>query len=161
MNGFGLARRIKDAISQGANEVLVEPDDLPRGVDSVEWIAQDGYMRAPVVVRDGLRFVDVSRAKRVSVAQLDDRQFPVLVPRDAKGREIAGCPRSVPWSIVEPHRAQAGSNHGGQTLETLAERGGLSPCELHAVLHDQRWRPMPDLAVPWLVELLEAARPSV
>jgi hypothetical protein len=88
----------------------------------------------------------------------DERQFPILVPRDHRGREISGCPTSVPWSLVEPHRAQAMSNHGQPTLERLAERGGLSPDELHAVLHDQRWRPMDQaLAVQWLVEITGSA----
>lgn len=63
----------------------------------------------------------------------EQRRFPIL---DAP----AGCPKSVPWSLVEPHAAQAASNHGGQTLERLAERGGLCPSELYAVVHDQRWR---------------------
>jgi hypothetical protein len=65
----GLARRVKTAILQRENEVLVEPDDLPRGVAYVEWVSEFGYMRAPVVVQDGLRFVDVSRAKRVPVVE--------------------------------------------------------------------------------------------
>lgn len=37
--------------------------------------------------------------------------------------------RPIPWSLIAPHEAQAVKNHGGQTLQRLAERGGLSPCE--------------------------------
>lgn len=87
-----------------------------------------------------------------------ERHFPVIVPRDRKSRELQGCPRSVPWSLVEPHRARAMTNHG-QTLEELASRGGLAPNELHAVMHDRKWRPM-DAAesVAWLVEHLAAAQ---
>jgi len=47
-----------------------------------------------------------------------------------------GCPRNVPWSLVEPHENQARRNHS-QTLTRLAERGGLSPQELIAVLTDK------------------------
>ena len=36
--------------------------------------------------------------------------------------------RAVPWDFMEPHRKQAADNHD-QTLERLAERGGLSPHE--------------------------------
>ena len=42
----------------------------------------------------------------------------------------------VPWSLVEPHQAQAMKNHR-QTLERLAERGGLSWPELVAVISDR------------------------
>lgn len=84
------------------------------------------------------------------------RQFPVIAPRDNRGRVLGACPESVPWSMVEPHRAQALANHS-QTLERLAERGGLAPSELHAVVHDRPWRPLArDEAVAWLVERMRA-----
>ncbi|AWJ85132.1 hypothetical protein TSH58p_17355 [Azospirillum sp. TSH58] len=66
-----------------------------------------------------------------------DRTFPILYP----ARPPADAPRSIPWSLVAPHRAQAQINHG-QTLERLAERGGLAPCELLAVLEDRPHRRM-------------------
>lgn len=47
-------------------------------------------------------------------------------------------PKSVPWSFVAPHEAQARQNHD-QTLERLAERGGLDPKELHSVVHGLSW----------------------
>lgn len=77
----------------------------------------------------------------------DDRHFPVLWPcrRDEIARHTdLGCPRSVPWSLVEPHAQQAERNHGGQSLSRLAERGGLCPSELCAVLEDRPWRSMDD-----------------
>jgi hypothetical protein len=48
---------------------------------------------------------------------------------------------AVPWEIVAPHERQADRNHG-QTLRRLAERGGLSLCELAAVLEDRKYRKM-------------------
>lgn len=51
----------------------------------------------------------------------------------------------IPWGIIAPHEQQAQRNHGGQTLQRLAERGGLSPCEAVAVLEDRSWHRM-DLA---------------
>lgn len=74
---------------------------------------------------------------------MDERPFPVL--GDADRRLIP----SVPWSIVAPHEAQAYRNHGGQSLERLAERGGLCLSELAAVLYDRPWRslPLPDAAL--------------
>lgn len=47
-------------------------------------------------------------------------------------------PRSVPWALVSEHGEQAKLNHS-QTLERLAERGGLSPLELWCVVHDKKW----------------------
>lgn len=68
---------------------------------------------------------------------MPDRMFPVLW-RGSRVMlaelERAGCPRAIPWRFVAPHEAQARENHGGQTLERLAERGGLSPIELFYVL---------------------------
>ncbi|MCD2164331.1 hypothetical protein [Comamonas koreensis] len=45
----------------------------------------------------------------------------------------------LPWSMIAPHEKQAQANHGGQTLERLAERGGLSFCEAAAIMEDRRW----------------------
>ena len=69
---------------------------------------------------------------------LDRKPFKIIWPsrRDevALMKELE-CPRTVPWSIVEPHEAQALHFHS-QTLKRLDERGGLAPCELAAVLLD-------------------------
>jgi len=56
----------------------------------------------------------------------DDRRFPVM-SRD-------GLPKSVPWLLVAPHESQAKINHG-QSLEQLAQRGGLDPIELWRLVH--------------------------
>ena len=60
------------------------------------------------------------------------RMFPVQV------HEYQGHKVYVPWSLVAPHEAQAQRNHS-QSLETLAERGGLSAHELAALLRDEHW----------------------
>lgn len=63
-------------------------------------------------------------------------KFPVLWQGDreylAKLKALK-CPRSVPWEMVAPHEVQAKRNHD-QTLKRLAQRGGLAPEELVAVL---------------------------
>lgn len=77
------------------------------------------------------------------------RMFPVL---DACG----GCPTRVPWAFVAPHEGWALKNHD-QTLQRLAERGGLSPCEIVAILEGRKWRQMPEAeATARLRELLLA-----
>lgn len=47
----------------------------------------------------------------------------------------------LPWSLIAPHEAQAIKNHG-QTLERLAERGGLGFAEAAAILEDRDYRPI-------------------
>lgn len=95
---------------------------------------------------------------------MDEQRFPVLwqVSRERqRAWEALGCPRTVPWSILEPHEAQARSNHD-QTLQRLAERGGLSPAEIVAVIegHGLRWllsgNVTDEIAVPTLLRYIEA-----
>jgi|HubBroStandDraft_1064217.scaffolds.fasta_scaffold96467_2 hypothetical protein len=64
-----------------------------------------------------------------------ERRFPLM----NEGCKYA--PDSVPWSWVAPHNEQAERNHS-QTLERLAERGGLGISELLAVVENRRYRSM-------------------
>lgn len=59
----------------------------------------------------------------------EQRWFPVH-PCDRKRLE------KVPWSLLELHEPQAIHNHD-QSLERLASRGGLSLCEMRAVIADK------------------------
>lgn len=45
--------------------------------------------------------------------------------------------QSIHWDAIEPHREQAQKNHY-QSLEQLAERGGMTWRELYYVLTDTR-----------------------
>lgn len=88
---------------------------------------------------------------------MGDRQFPIL--RSAP--ELRTHPHarlSIPWAMIAPHEKQAWSNHG-QTLERLAERGGLSPEEAFAVLTGAAWpshAPSKDAELERLVQAFEA-----
>lgn len=62
----------------------------------------------------------------MSEISAEERLFPIMLNRDNA---------YIPWRVVEPHEQQAQTNHG-QTLARLAERGGLDPVELAAVLQD-------------------------
>jgi hypothetical protein len=66
------------------------------------------------------------------------KEFPIMFARD---RGILNQVQSIPWAMIAPHNPQAQSNHS-QTLERLAERGGLSACEAVAVLTNRRWEKM-------------------
>lgn len=51
--------------------------------------------------------------------------------------------KTVPWAMLEEHRAQARANHGGRELEDIAVfKGGLTPCEAVAILEDREWERM-------------------
>lgn len=79
------------------------------------------------------------------------RLFPIMALSSYRARDDvfallkAGATQVVialPWSLIAPHEEQARSNHGGQTLDRLAERGGLGPDEAVAVLENRRWHRM-------------------
>jgi hypothetical protein len=50
----------------------------------------------------------------------------------------------IPFVMLVPHEAQAKSNHGGQSLECLAQRGGLGVSEAICILEDRSWSPVND-----------------
>lgn len=50
----------------------------------------------------------------------------------------------VPWEILIPHEKQSLRNHR-QTLEQLADRGGLSWNEILPIHRDKTWRECPML----------------
>jgi hypothetical protein len=56
-------------------------------------------------------------------------------------QQRAAMVATVPWEIFTPEdQTWAQKNHGGQTLEELAGRGGLDICELIAVLDHRPFR---------------------
>jgi NTP pyrophosphatase (non-canonical NTP hydrolase) len=63
---------------------------------------------------------------------MSEKMFPVLQVTRKDGSQ--GLPTSVPWSKVEPLRLAALRGHQ-QTLERLAERGGLTVAELYGHAH--------------------------
>jgi hypothetical protein len=72
----------------------------------------------------------------------DHKQEPVARMFPIMGKTLT----SVPWSLLAPHEAQAVRNHS-QSLERLAQRGGLSACEALAVIEGRKWgdiKPQPD-----------------
>lgn len=72
------------------------------------------------------------------------RRFPVMRPY-AERRKLGEdyLPRDIPWSVVAPFAQRAVKNHD-QTLERLAERGGLSAYELRCLLSDEDLFPLHD-----------------
>ena len=57
------------------------------------------------------------------------RVFPVIK------RVGERLPSSIPWASLTPHEARIKKNHG-LPLESLAERGGLSPMEIYCAMND-------------------------
>ena len=92
-------------------------------------------------------FTNVPKPK--AGGSMSDRLFPImglLYRPDDDIRKLRAAGQGlvvvgIPWSLIAPHESQARANHG-QTLERLAERGGLGSCEAVAVLEDRRWHRM-------------------
>ena len=83
---------------------------------------------------------------------MGERTFPVL-----KQMTRAVMPPSVPWAFAESFRVQAERNHG-QTLERLAERGGLCPEEMWLAAHGQPFsgrHPGEAACIDWLGSALD------
>jgi len=75
------------------------------------------------------------------------RPFPVL-----RGRKTTpGTPQNVPWWWIERFERRIKSNHD-QTLERLAERGGLDASEIWCAYHDKPLREAAEhLVDEWLM----------
>ena len=67
------------------------------------------------------------------------RRFPVLNQQHCRPEARKKMPESVSWEFAETFRAQAHVNHD-QTLERLAERGGLAPEEMWCAAHGHSFR---------------------
>ena len=66
------------------------------------------------------------------------REAMILMKKNAARKFPIIDGTHIPWEVIEIHEHQALINHG-QTLQRLAERGGLSWGEASAVLDDRRF----------------------
>jgi hypothetical protein len=82
----------------------------------------DGRIEGSARVRE----YPLLRTEAVQVISKMGRMFPIL---DGP---------AIPWFLIAPYEAQAQRNHS-QTLERLAERGGLGCAEAIDVMTNQRW----------------------
>jgi len=60
-------------------------------------------------------------------------KFPVLRPF-SHTRKGENCPKWIDWAKIAPFERQVIRNHS-QSLEKLAQRGGLSPTEIYAAMN--------------------------
>lgn len=89
------------------------------------------------------------------------KMFPVLTDYQER-KAYPDVPRRVPWELVALHVQQILENHDGQTLERLAQRGGLSPIEIWAAANginpfrskNQSKLPTTQQAIVWLKNLI-------
>lgn len=79
-----------------------------------------------------------------------EKRFPILMSDWRDNGKF-----SIPWSLLEPHERQANISHG-QTLQRLAERGGLAPSEALAIIQDRPFKlPFDEIYDLWLLIDLE------
>lgn len=94
------------------------------------WEGKEGRELTVDVVRNAY-FAGWSDRPLPSQQPLTRPTFPILNGNGA-------C---VDYQLVADHGGQAQKNHY-QSVDRLAQRGGLSWCELHAVLHDRAYQKM-------------------
>lgn len=63
---------------------------------------------------------------------------------------------SIPWSVMAPHEGQCRRNHG-QSLERLAERGGLGCSEAWLIVNDKKLGFAKDDHARWKAKWIEYA----
>lgn len=87
------------------------------------------------------------------MSERPEELFPILYgyrledrAREVRRAGVMLLVLGIPWSMIAPHEMQARTNHGGQTLRRLAERGGLGADEAIAVLNDRRFQRMTEAA---------------
>lgn len=99
---------------------------------AAQWLSQFSDRRgnnqpeAEDLVRELLASLAAVQEECARLRAEQERLFP-----------IQGGP-AIPWSVIAPCEHQAQQNHS-QTLERLAERGGLSPLEALDVLLGRDW----------------------
>ncbi len=70
----------------------------------------------------------------------EGKRFPILGIDQRDIENHPERPRNVPWAMLEPFEGNAKKNHD-QSLQRLAERGGLDVTEMVAIIegHTIRW----------------------
>ena len=112
-------RALAPADSLAAVEALRKERDLAVAQNDRLWAANHNL----VAEQDALT-AEIAAAQQREAR----RTFPILKGDGAK----------IDYQLVADHAEQARSNHG-QSVDRLAARGGLSWCELYAVLHNRKW----------------------
>ena len=92
------------------------------------------------------------------------KEFPILYSYKRKAKQ--DWPDSIPWEIIAPCESRAKRNHS-QSLERLAQRGGLGPLELYAVLRDIPYRELKNFgmeteeeAMDIIIQWMDSVKPS-
>jgi dihydrofolate reductase len=69
--------------------------------------------------------------------------FPIRFERDYDS--VAETPViNLPWGVISSHIERARKNHSNQDLETLAAKGGLTPCEALCIIEDRILTSIPE-----------------
>lgn len=150
----------RSAVADGVTtlkKVLAQREGLQEGRGPYEWDDeryQSEFVAAYIEIRAALEplakmaadwsncpmtAAEVAKARRDLQAENESlRQAAANAPKEIRRFKLQDGP-SVPWEAIEPHDAQCQRNHGGQTLEHIASRGGLSVAEFWYVMNDRKW----------------------
>lgn len=123
-----------------------------------DWPREEPH-RAVAELLDLLESAEAERDRlQREVDRYRAKTFPVMLDLDYRRRKqlsALACPTSVPWAFIEQFSRTVKYNHS-QTLERLAERGGLGPSEMMAAItNDTKWWDEPDeKCIPALKEAI-------
>jgi hypothetical protein len=133
----------------------------PNESDAATLWAEIHRLRAAAQGPDGYAtWQEAATAERVRRARAEALFANTRSTRQVMPIMGATLLKEMPFAMLVPHEAQALSNHGGQTLDRLAQRGGLGASEAVDILQGARWgahRPCIENEL-WLVERINQWR---
>jgi hypothetical protein len=83
------------------------------------------------------------------------RTFPILASAETRA-QYPRAPYEIQWDLLERHERQILKTYG-RSIEGVAQSGGMTWCEVVAVMEERAWRPMEaDEAISRMEELIRA-----
>lgn len=117
------------ALAPDGSTVAVPPLHIEGILEAVrlEFKKQEQFSYTEAAESRALQAQAEGREWRKKFETVSSRQFPIM------NEGYPECPSSIPWFIASQYDRQIQRNHG-QSLEAIAERGGLDPSELWFVV---------------------------
>ena len=114
---------------------MTEKDAIKIIKEEKSWESDNRKIDAFIIAIDSLE--EIQKYREIGTLE-ECRESMILMKKNAARKFPIIDGTHIPWEVIEIHEHQALINHG-QTLQRLAERGGLSWGEASAVLDDRRF----------------------
>jgi hypothetical protein len=125
MNGVVGGTNIFTAYDPSGTQVAVPAHHIEGILEAVrhEFKKHEQFNYLDAAEQRAIHAVQEAKQWREKYETLAARRFPIM------NDGYAECPSSIPWFVAERYDRQMQRNHS-QSVEKLAERGGLDPTEL-------------------------------